>query len=299
MAGSMIGVIGGSGLYAMDALENVEKRRVHTPFGEPSAPLTFGTLHGVPFAFLPRHGPGHRFSPTDIPYRANIHALKQVGCDRLVSVSATGSLREDLHPGALVVIDQFIDRTVTRPRTFFTDGCVAHVGIADPVCPKLADALHQAAQSSGAAVHRGGTYIVIEGPQFSTRAESELFRQWGGSVIGMTNLPEARLAREAELPYATLALVTDYDCWHEEEDDVNVTNVLAVLTEATQKAKVALVELAKATASGAYSLAGSPAHGALDHAIMTSRADIPPRTADRLSTLLARIWSPTTDGSNG
>lgn len=232
-----LGIIGGSGLYALDGLDAVSTEAVETPWGPTSADLTHGRLNGVELVFLPRHGQGHRLSPTEVPYRANIAALKMAGCTDILSISACGSLREDLPPGHFVAVDQYVDRTVARERSFFGQGCVAHVPLADPVCSRLSGLVADAAEGENIPTRRGGTYLVMEGPQFSTRAESELYRQWGMDVIGMTNMPEARLAREAELPYASMAMVTDFDCWHEDEDSVDVAAVLAVMRENTVKAK--------------------------------------------------------------
>jgi 5'-methylthioadenosine phosphorylase len=232
-----IGVIGGSGLYEMDGLENVREERVSTPYGEPSDNLIIGTYAGVELVFLPRHGRGHRFNPSEVNYRANIFALKQVGVEWIVSVSAVGSLRGDIAPGHIVVVDQFIDKTFKRQNTFFEKGLVAHVAFGDPVCGVLRGFLLQAAREAGAKVHDGGTYVCMEGPAFSTRAESNLHRSWGASVIGMTNMPEAKLAREAEMSYATIAMATDYDCWHPEHDAVTVDQVVAVLHQNAALAK--------------------------------------------------------------
>ncbi len=225
----MLGIIGGSGIYRLAAGEAFEAIDLETPFGRPSAPVVRGAIGGTPVAFIPRHGQGHRFSPSNVPYRANIYALKALGATHVVSISAVGSLRDDLPPRSLIVPDQIIDRTVLRPRTFFDGEIVAHVGLADPYCDSLRERLVEAAGQAGQPIRQGGTYLCIEGPQFSTRAESRLFRSWGASVIGMTAMPEARLAREAELCYATLALVTDYDVWHEVEADVSVDVVLGHL----------------------------------------------------------------------
>lgn len=224
-----IGVIGGSGLYEMDGLEDVREEKVSTPWGAPSDSLIHGRLGGVDMVFLPRHGRGHRFNPSEVNYRANIFAMKQAGVEWIISVSAVGSLRADIAPGEIVVIDQFIDKTFKRENTFFEKGLVAHVGFGDPVCGVLRGFLLQAARDAGARVHDGGTYVCMEGPAFSTRAESNLHRSWGASVIGMTNMPEAKLAREAEMSYATLAMATDYDCWHPDHDAVTVDQVVAVL----------------------------------------------------------------------
>ena len=233
----VIGIIGGSGIYELEGLEEREWRRIHTPWGEPSDELLFGRLGAVRCVFLPRHGRGHRLSPTHLNYRANIDALKRAGCTDVVSLSAVGSLREDLPPGRFVIVDQFIDRSFAREKSFFGQGCVAHVGMAHPVCSRLGDALEAAARALALPVTRGGTYLVMEGPQFSTKAESELYRSWRCSVIGMTNMPEAKLAREAELCYATVAMVTDYDCWHAEEAHVTVDAVIRVLMENADKAR--------------------------------------------------------------
>lgn len=232
-----IAVIGGSGLYEMEGLERVQKMRVSTPFGRPSDAVILGTLSGKPIAFLSRHGQGHRISPSMINYRANLYALKSLGVTRIFSVSAVGSMKERIHPGHVVLPDQFIDRTTKRMSTFFDQGLVAHVAFADPVCRGLAEQLGEAARSVGATFHVGGTYLCIEGPQFSTKAESLLYRQWGVDVIGMTNATEAKLAREAEICYATLALATDYDCWNESKESVSVEGVLSVMHANVAQAK--------------------------------------------------------------
>jgi 5'-methylthioadenosine phosphorylase len=224
---SVLGVVGGSGLYDLPGLDRAEWRTVESPWGEPSDQVLFAELSGLPLRFLPRHGRGHRLSPSDINYRANIDALKRAGATDVISVSACGSLREDLAPGAFVLVDQFVDRTMTRARSFFGAGMVAHVSLADPVSPLLADAIGVAAAAESVAIRRGGAYVAIEGPQFSTRAESRLYQSWGCDVIGMTNMPEARLAREAELCYASIAMVTDYDCWR--DGAVSVPEMLAVM----------------------------------------------------------------------
>ncbi len=227
----MLGIIGGSGLYDMPGLTELSEKQVETPFGAPSDAILFGKVDGVALAFLPRHGRGHRIPPHEINFRANLYALKSIGCDRVLSVSAVGSMKEAIAPGHVVVVDQFIDRTRHRPASFFTTGLVGHVGLADPVCGELANALHAAAITCGVPSHKGGTYLCVEGPQFSTRAESLEFRALGVSVIGMTNAPEYKLAREAGLCYATLALATDYDCWHEGHDAVTVEAVIGVLKQ--------------------------------------------------------------------
>jgi len=225
----MLGIIGGSGLYQLEGLRNTRWERVRSPFGWPSDALLFGELEGQPLVFLPRHGRGHRIPPTEINYRANIDVLKRAGVTDVISLSAVGSLREDLPPGTFVIVDQFIDRTIAREKSFFGRGLVAHVSMAQPVCARLGETLAATAEAIGLVHRRGGTYLVMEGPQFSTLAESRLYRQWGCDVVGMTNMPEAKLAREAELCYATVAMVTDYDCWHPAHGHVTVPEVLAVM----------------------------------------------------------------------
>ena len=279
-----IGVIGGSGLYEAGALDEAQQIPVSSPFGEPSGPVTMGRLEGVRFTFLARHSAGHRLPPSAVNYRANIDALKRCGVTDVLALSAIGSLREDLAPGHFVVPDQFIDRTEGRERSFFGAGLTAHVGLADPVCPRLAEHAAAAAEGGGATVRRSGTYVAIEGPQFSTRAESAFYRQWGADVIGMTAMPEARLAREAELPYAVLGMVTDYDCWREGEG-VDAAAILAVMQANVEKARAALVELARALPE---ERAPSPIDRALDGAIMTPRAAWDRRTAARLDAVAAR-----------
>lgn len=224
-----VGIIGGSGLYQVEGLEQVREVRLRTPFGAPSDAVVVGVLGGMGVAFLSRHGRGHRINPSSINYRANIYALKSLGVTQVISISAVGSMKETIQPGHVVLPDQFIDLTKRRISTFFDEGIVAHVGFSEPVCSSLADRLEEAGRSMGATLHRGGTYVCMEGPQFSTKAESRLYRQWGVDVIGMTNMPEAKLAREAELCYATMALATDYDCWHETEEAVTVGAILATL----------------------------------------------------------------------
>jgi 5'-methylthioadenosine phosphorylase len=281
-----IAVIGGSGLYQMEALEGVSDHAIETPFGEPSAPLHIGTLSGKRVAFLPRHGSHHQISPSAINYRANIWALKSIGVRWIISISAVGSLRESIHPRECVVPDQFFDRTKnTVAHTYFDRGIVAHVSFADPVCPTLATLLYQAASSTGAKVHWKGTYVNMEGPAFSTRAESEFHRHLGFDVIGMTNLAEAKLAREAEISYATLAMVTDYDCWHDREAAVSVESVITILKEnvevarKTIQAAVPLIQTANET----------PAHRALDNAILTPRDHWPEEKIESLGPILSRL----------
>lgn len=267
----LLGVIGGSGLYDIAGFSDVEAMSLSTPWGTPSDDIVVGTLAGTRTAFLPRHGKGHRFTPSEVNYRANVAALKQLGCRFVLSVSAVGSMQEQIEPGHLVVVDQFIDRTVGRARSFFGEGIVGHVGFADPVCPTLRAIVLDAAKQTTTPTHDGGTYICIEGPQFSTRAESKLFRSWGVSVIGMTNLPEARLAREAGLGYATLALATDYDCWRDDEEAVSVEAVMAVMQKNIAAAKDVVRNVAAALAApGAPKT--SPYADVLAHAVMTSPA---------------------------
>lgn len=270
MTAPLLGVIGGSGLYDMPGLKDVERQTVHTPWGEPSDDVIMGTLAGTRTAFLPRHGRGHRFTPSEVNYRANVSALKQLGCRFVLSVSATGSMKEEIAPGDLVVVDQFIDRTVARARTFFGDGVVGHVPFSDPTCDVFRPIVADAAKASGATVHDGGTYICIEGPQFSTRAESLLYRSWGVSVIGMTAIPEAKLVREAGMSFSLLALATDYDCWHESEDAVSVEAVVAVLKKNVSVAQEVVRGVAERLAApGAPG--ESPFARVVDGAIMTGR----------------------------
>lgn len=244
MAECILGIIGGSGLYDLPGLERPEWRAISSPFGDPSDEILFGELNGLPIRFLPRHGRGHKQTPSSINYRANIDCLKRSGVTDLVSVSACGSLKEELAPGHFVLVDQFIDRTFARDKSFFGPGCVAHVAMGDPVSPLLLDQVAQACETEGLTFTKGGTYLAMEGPQFSTRAESNLYRSWGCSVIGMTNMPEAKLAREAELCYTTIAMVTDYDCWHDDHSEVDVAEIIRVLTENSEKAKRLIVQLA-------------------------------------------------------
>jgi 5'-methylthioadenosine phosphorylase len=244
MTKSVLGIVGGSGLYDMPALKDARWQEVASPWGRPSDAVLFAHLDGLPIRFLPRHGRDHKLPPSAINFRANIDALKRAGVTDLVSVSACGSLKEEYAPGHFVIVDQFIDRTCVRERSFFGPGCVAHVSMADPVSPLLADALESAARANNIPYTRGGTYLVIEGPQFSTRAESHLYRSWGCDVIGMTNMPEARLAREAQICYATLAMVTDYDCWHADHPEVDVAALLRVLRANVDKARSLIERLA-------------------------------------------------------
>ncbi len=283
-----LGVIGGSGLYDMSGIADVERAAVETPWGMPSDDLILGTLEGTRVAFLPRHGRGHRLLPTEVPYAANIWALKHLGCSFVVSVSAVGSLKEAIAPGHLVVVDQFIDRTTRRCSTFFGDGVVGHVPFGDPVCATLRPLLLAAARATGATVHDGGTYVCIEGPAFSTRAESKLYRQWGADVVGMTNVPEAKLAREAGLSYATLALATDYDCWKESEEAVNVDAVIAVLHKCAAVAQEAVRGVARALAQpGAPDK--SPFADIARGAVMTSRDAAPIDSKRRLAGIVGDL----------
>jgi 5'-methylthioadenosine phosphorylase len=285
---TILGVIGGSGLYDFPGLEIVERVEVVTPFGLPSDRLTIGRLGATTIVFLPRHGEGHRLTPTELPYQANIYALKQLGVTHLVTVSAVGSLKESLPPLTIVIPDQIIDRTVARPRSFFGNGIVAHVGIADPFCPRLTTALLDAASNGGIPVVHGGTYVCIEGPQFSTRAESNLYRSWDASVIGMTAMPEARLAREAEMCYATIAMVTDYDVWHETESAVTVEMVIANLHRNTAMARDMIRALAQAGLPERICQCGD----ALQNAIVTSPDAITPEIRRRLGVIGARYLAP-------
>jgi 5'-methylthioadenosine phosphorylase len=280
-----LGVIGGSGLYELESLTDVEEIELSTPFGAPSDALIAGNLGDVRMLFLPRHGHGHRIPPHRINYRANVLALKMAGAEQILSVSAVGSMRENIHPGDMVVVDQFIDRTRNRVDTFFDDdGVVAHVGFSDPIDEHLARALSSAARTTGASVHTGGVYLCMEGPQFSTLGESRLYRSWGVSVIGMTNLPEARLAREAELPYATLAMVTDYDCWHEGHDAVSVEAVVAVMHDNVAKAKEIIAELAQNVPDPR----DRPASSALAGAIITNPDSISEDARKKLRPLIGK-----------
>jgi len=283
-ARARIGLIGGSGVYDLAAIEGLREERLDTPFGKPSDSYFTGTLGGVPVAFLSRHARGHRFSPTEINYRANVCGFKMLGCDALLSASACGSLREEYPPRHAVVPDQFIDRTRHREDTFFGGGIVAHAGFADPVCPVLARELEGAGREAGLTVHRGGIYVCMEGPQFSTRAESNLYRAWGADVIGMTNVTEARLAREAELCYASLALVTDYDCWREYTEDVSVETIIAILGE---NAAAARKTLAGAVARVRPSRECG-CRDAMRFAIITDRTAIPESARERLRPVAGR-----------
>ena len=281
-----IGVIGGSGLYAMDGLEVHEERRLETPFGDPSDPYVLGELDGHKVAFLARHGQGHRLSPTELNFRANIFGMKMLGVREIIAVSAVGSMKIEYEPLHVVVPDQFIDRTRHRVDTFFGDGLVAHVSLADPICPSLAARLGDAAEAAGATFHRGGTYLCMEGPQFSTRAESNTYRQWGVDVIGMTNLQEARLAREAEICYSTLAMVTDYDCWHESEEDVSVDAVLEVLRRNAAMGQ----EIVRRAVTSSGRRAPCSCGEALAMALITDRSRVPAATVEKLAPIVGKYF---------
>jgi len=280
-----IGIIGGSGLYDIDGLRKVKELSVKTPFGLPSDKVLIGELDGSRIAFLSRHGRGHRINPSEINYRANIYALKSIGVSRVISVSAVGSMKESIKPGDVVLPDQFIDLTKRRVSTFFEGGIVAHVAFGDPVCPSLGAVLLDAARGIGATVHQGGVYLCIEGPQFSTKGESRLYRQWGASVIGMTNLPEAKLAREAELCYATLALATDYDCWHETEDAVTVESILTTLRQNVTLAK----RLLRTAMTAVADVKSCSCHCALQDAIITAPDRMPASLRRKLALLMDRV----------
>lgn len=284
----VIGIIGGSGIYGIDGLTNTEWRRVHSPFGEPSDELLFGDLDGQPLVFLPRHGRGHRIPPSELNYRANIDVLKRCGVTEIISVSAVGSLKEELPPGTFVIVDQFIDRTFSRVKSFFSKGLVAHVSVAHPVCGRLGDALESACQELGIPHQRGGTYLVMEGPQFSTQAESNLYRQWGCDVIGMTNMPEAKLAREAEMCYATVAMVTDFDCWHPGHDHVTVDAVIKVLLENAENGR-ALVKATIPKLSARVDACAKGCHTALEAAIITAPDARDPELAAMLDAVAGRV----------
>ena len=285
-----MGVIGGSGLYEIDGLKDVHQETVDTPFGSPSDDFIIGELAGQKIVFLPRHGKGHKQSPTSLNYRANIDGMKRLGVTEILSLSAVGSLREDLAPGDFVIVDQFIDRSFAREKSFFGEGCVAHVSMADPVCRRLGDAIESTATTVGIPVSRGGTYLVMEGPQFSTRAESNLYRQWSCDVIGMTNMPEAKLAREAEICYATVAMVTDYDCWHEDHDDVTVEAVIRVLMANADKGRALVKALAPTLLTRAESCHAG-CHTALDAALITAPDARDPEVMARLDAVAGRVMS--------
>lgn len=285
-----LGIIGGSGLYGLEGLENVRKETVGTPWGNPSSTLVHATLEGVELVFLARHDEGHRIPPSDLNYRANIDALKRAGVTDVLSLSAVGSLKEELAPGAFVVVDQFIDRSFARNKSFFSEGCVAHVAMADPVCSRLSAMAADAAEAAGVeTVQRGGTYLVMEGPQFSTRAESQLYRQWGCSVIGMTNMPEAKLAREAELPYASVSMVTDYDCWRTEDADVDISDILRTMHANTAHAHALVRNLVKAMAATERTDSPQGIEKALEFAIITAPEKRDPALLAKLDAVAGRV----------
>ena len=289
MTNTKIAVIGGSGIYEIDGLTDAQWTTVETPWGAPSDAILTGTLDGVEMAFLPRHGRGHVHSPSTVPYRANIDALKRLGCTDVISVSACGSFREEMAPGHFVIVDQFIDRTFAREKSFFGAGCVAHVSVAHPTCPRLSDACEAAARTAGVTVHRGGTYLAMEGPQFSTLAESKMYRSaWGADVIGMTNMPEAKLAREAELCYASVAMITDYDSWHPDHGEVDVPEIIKILQGNAANARTLAAQLPALLGS---SRAPCP-HGcdrALVYAIMTQPDARDPALMSKLDAIAARV----------
>jgi 5'-methylthioadenosine phosphorylase len=284
MAERMLGVIGGSGLYEMDGLEEVREVSLTTPFGDPSDSFILGRLEDTKVAFLPRHGKGHRISPSSLNFRANIYAMKLLGVQWIIGVSAVGSMKESIHPGHMVIPNQFIDRTTGRANTFFSDGIVGHISFADPVCPVLSQILFQAGKEVGATVQKDGTYLCIEGPQFSTRAESKLYRTWGVDIIGMTNLPEAKLAREAEICYATIAFVTDYDCWHDEQEDVSVKEILRILAQSAKTAKSAIRNAMKYLPEKRECICAN----ALAHTLITGKKMIPEKTKKDLEPIIGK-----------
>lgn len=284
MGRNIIGIIGGSGLYKMDGLEKIREVRVSTPFGKPSDAYVRGFLDGTELIFLPRHGRGHRWLPTEVNFRANIYGMKKLGVERIISVSAVGSLREEIAPGDVVIPDQFIDRTSKRPSTFFGRGIVAHVSFADPLCPVLSRTLVGAGEKAGAKVHPGGTYVCMEGPQFSTRAESLLYRSWGAHVIGMTNLQEAKLAREAEICFATLALATDYDCWNRTAGDVEIEQVLTVLKQNVQLAQ----KMIRSSLRSLPENRACPCAASLKDAVITERTKIPKKVLKDLKPIIGK-----------
>ena len=284
-----LGILGGSGLYDMDGLEDRREERISTPWGDPSDALLRGRIGAVELVFLPRHGRGHRIPPSAVNYRANIDALKRAGCTDILSVSACGSLQEAYAPGDFVMVDQFIDRTFAREKSFFGTGCVAHVSMAHPVCERLSALAGNAVQAAGVTVHRGGAYLAMEGPQFSSLAESKLYRQWGCDVIGMTNMPEAKLAREAELPYATMAMVTDYDCWREETEAVSVTNVLEVLQSNSAHAVQAIAHLAETLSATPRTPSPQGIETCLDFAMITAPNARDPELLSKLDAVAGRV----------
>jgi len=290
----VLGIIGGSGVYAIPGLTNTRWERVSSPFGQPSDELYFGELEGQPLVFLPRHGRGHRVPPNEVDFRANIDVLKRAGVTDILALTAVGSLREDLAPGTFVVVDQFIDRTIARKKSFFGTGMVAHVSMAHPVCGRVSDALMVAAKDAGAEITKGGTLVVMEGPQFSSKAESELYRSWKCDVVGMTAMPEAKLAREAEICYASLAMVTDYDCWHPDHDHVTVDEVVRVMQQNVERARDIIRRIAPPLREHPP-FCPNRCDRALDAAIMTAKEARDPKLAGQLDAILARTL--TTEGS--
>ena len=286
-----LGIIGGSGLYDIDGLENTQWINIDTPWGAPSDEILFAELGGVKLRFLPRHGRGHKLSPSDVNYRANIDAMKRAGCTDILSISAVGSLKEDYAPGHFVMVDQFIDRTFKREKSFFGEGLVAHVSMADPVCMRLSGLAAGAAKTAGAVVHMGGTYLAMEGPQFSTRAESNMYRSWGCDVIGMTNMPEAKLAREAEMPYATIAMVTDFDCWHPGHGSVDVASVIAVLMKNAATASGSVKALAEMLAKTPRTPSPLGIETNLDVALITAPEVRDPKLIAKLDAVAGRVLS--------
>jgi 5'-methylthioadenosine phosphorylase len=289
MRETMIAVIGGSGIYDIDGLQGATWQSVDTPWGTPSDQILTGTLDSVKMAFLPRHGRGHVHSPTSVPYRANIDALKRIGATDVISVSACGSFREEMAPGDFVIVDQFIDRTFAREKSFFGTGCVAHVSVAHPTCPRLSDACHKAAKDAGITVHMGGTYLAMEGPQFSTLAESKMYRtSWGADVIGMTNMPEAKLAREAELCYASVAMITDYDSWHPDHGEVDVTEIIKTLTGNSDKGRDLVKRLPAMLGSERVDCENG-CDKALEFAVMTAPEKRDPALVAKLNAVAGRV----------
>jgi 5'-methylthioadenosine phosphorylase len=289
MKQTKIGIIGGSGLYDIDGLQDPQWTRVQTPWGDPSDSILTGQLNGTDMAFLPRHGRGHVHSPSSVPYRANIDALKRLGVTDVISVSACGSFRDEMAPGEFVIVDQFIDRTVAREKSFFGPGCVGHVSVAHPTCARLGDACETAARAAGITVHRGGTYLAMEGPQFSTLAESKMYREsWGCDVIGMTAMPEAKLAREAELCYATVAMITDYDSWHPDHGAVDIAQIIATLTGNADKGRLLVAGL-PALLGSVHTHCPQGCDHALDHAILTASDARDPGLVAKLDTVAGRV----------
>lgn len=288
MSDWVLGVLGGSGLYEIDGLENPEWISIETPWGMPSDDILFAELAGIKVRFLPRHGRGHALSPSDVNYRANIDALKRAGCTDILSLSAIGSLREDYAPGDFILVDQFIDRTFKREKSFFGQGLVAHVSMADPICSRLSSLAGEAARQAGATVHQGGTYLTMEGPQFSSKAESHMYRGWGCDVIGMTNMPEAKLAREAELPYATVGMVTDYDCWHPDHGSVDVAAVIAVLMQNADTARATVRYLIEALSKLPRTPSPQAIETNLDVALITAPEARDPKIMAKLDAVAGR-----------